>query len=362
MEMSELYYLVEFVRNMCYGGDRMNGGFQVKINSITVAGFKNIKKTKLELDNICALISTNNYGKSNLMEAIAFGFDFIHESRKSRKSMMSWIKGIPLCTVMQDDEYLFEVEFFDENLGDYKYVKYGFSFKWHRDDESGEVITGEWIEARENTSVRYNSFLKRNEGKYRKGKDTVAFRKIELDEDEMEVIKSFNLITLKPIIYVANVSEEDILNGGNSYYEAVKEYAKKENSEVVLICAKIESELAELNDTDKTLFLKDLGIEESGLDQLIKKTYSLLGLATFFTAGSDEVKAWTFKKGMKAPQCAGIIHSDFERGFIRAEIMSYDDFCKYGSEKEVKENGKMRLEGKDYLMQDGDICYFRFNV
>ena len=177
-----------------------------------------------------------------------------------------------------------------------------------------------------------------------------------------DIIKSFNLITLKPIIYVANVSEEDILNGGNSYYEAVKEYAKKENSEVVLICAKIESELAELNDTDKTLFLKDLGIEESGLDQLIKKTYSLLGLATFFTAGSDEVKAWTFKKGMKAPQCAGIIHSDFERGFIRAEIMSYDDFCKYGSEKEVKENGKMRLEGKDYLMQDGDICYFRFNV
>lgn len=190
----------------------------------------------------------------------------------------------------------------------------------------------------------------------------IPVRKIELDEDEMEVIKSFNLITLKPIIYVANVSEEDILNGGNSYYEAVKEYAKKENSEVVLICAKIESELAELNDTDKTLFLKDLGIEESGLDQLIKKTYSLLGLATFFTAGSDEVKAWTFKKGMKAPQCAGIIHSDFERGFIRAEIMSYDDFCKYGSEKEVKENGKMRLEGKDYLMQDGDICYFRFNV
>lgn len=187
MEMCELYYLVEFVINMCYGGNRMNGGFQVKINSITVAGFKNIKKTKLELDNICALISTNNYGKSNLIEAIAFGFDFIHESRKSRKSMMSWIKGIPLCTVMQDDEYLFEVEFFDENLGDYKYAKYGFSFKWHRDDESGEVITGEWIEARENTSVRYNSFLKRNEGKYRKGKDTVAFRKIELDDLQLAI-------------------------------------------------------------------------------------------------------------------------------------------------------------------------------
>ena len=159
----------------------------MKINSITVAGFKNIKKTKLELDSICALISANNYGKSNLMEAIDFGFDFIHESRKVRKNMMSWIKGIPLCTVMQDDEYFFEVEFYDEELGDYKYVKYGFSFKWHRDDESGEVITDEWIEARENTSVRYNTFLKRNEGKYRKGKGTVAYRKIELDTLQLAI-------------------------------------------------------------------------------------------------------------------------------------------------------------------------------
>ncbi len=154
----------------------------MKINSITVAGFKNIKKTRLELDSICALISTNNYGKSNLMEAIDFGFDFIHESRKGRKNMMSWIKGIPLCTIMQDDEYYFEVEFCDEELAEYKFVRYGFSFKWHRDDDSGEVINDEWIEARDNTSVRYNSFLKRNEGKYRKGKDTVAYRKIELDD------------------------------------------------------------------------------------------------------------------------------------------------------------------------------------
>ena len=190
----------------------------------------------------------------------------------------------------------------------------------------------------------------------------IPARKIELDEEELDVIKSFNLITLKPIIYVSNVSEEDILNGGNDYYKRVCDYAKEENSEVVMICAKIESELAELNDDDKKNFLQELGIEESGLDQLIKKTYSLLGLATFFTAGSDEVKAWTFKKGMKAPQCAGIIHTDFERGFIRAEVMSYDDLVKYGSEKNVKDNGKMRLEGKDYLMQDGDVCYFRFNV
>jgi len=190
----------------------------------------------------------------------------------------------------------------------------------------------------------------------------IPVRKIELSEDEIESIKSFNLITLKPVIYVANVSEGDIMNGGNSYYERVCEYAREENSEVVMICAKIESELAELNDEEKTEFLKDLGISESGMEQLIRKTYSLLGLATFFTVGTDEVKAWTFRKGMKAPQCAGIIHTDFERGFIRAEVTSYDDLIKYGSEKEAKDNGKVRLEGKEYLMQDGDICYFRFNV
>ena len=190
----------------------------------------------------------------------------------------------------------------------------------------------------------------------------IPVRKIDLDETELDIIKSFNLITAKPIIYVANVSEDDIINGGNDYYKLVCDYAKKEKSETVMICAKIESELAELNDDDKLVFLQDLGIPESGLDQLIKKTYSLLGLATFFTAGSDEVRAWTFKKGMLAPQCAGIIHTDFERGFIKAEVMSYDDLVKYGSEKEVKENGKMRLEGKEYVMQDGDICYFRFNV
>ena len=130
----------------------------------------------------------------------------------------------------------------------------------------------------------------------------------------------------------------------------------------VMICAKIESELAELNDDDKKLFLDELGIDESGLDKLIKKTYSLLGLATYFTVGSDEVKAWTFKKGMKAPACAGLIHTDFERGFIRAEVMSYVDLIKYKSENNVKEAGKMRLEGKDYIVQDGDICHFRFNV
>lgn len=159
----------------------------MRIISITVAGFKNIKKTKLELDSICAVISPNNFGKSNLIEAIDFGFDFIHESRKGRKNMMSWIRGIPLCTVMENDEYFFEMEFEDEELEDYRYAKYGFSFKWHRDDESGDVITNEWIEARENTSVRYTAFLKRSEGKYRKGKSTTGFRKLDIDDLQLAI-------------------------------------------------------------------------------------------------------------------------------------------------------------------------------
>lgn len=190
----------------------------------------------------------------------------------------------------------------------------------------------------------------------------IPARNLEFDSDEQKIISSFRLITAKPIIYVANVSEEDIMEGENNYVKEVKEYAKKENSTVVMICAKIESDLADLDDEEKTAFLKDLGIEESGLSSLIRSTYSLLGLATYFTVGSDEVKAWTFKLGMKAPACAGIIHTDFEKGFIRAEVMSYDDLIKCGSELKVKENGKMRLEGKDYTMQDGDICHFRFNV
>lgn len=189
----------------------------------------------------------------------------------------------------------------------------------------------------------------------------IPIRKINFEEEEYKMIKHFNLITAKPIIYMANVSEEDIQNG-NEYVEKVKEYAKAENAQVITVCAKIESELSELNDEDKLEFLKDLGIEESGLNKLIKATYDLLGLATYFTAGSDEVRAWTFKKGMKAPQCAGIIHTDFEKGFIKAEVMSYDDLKLYGNDKAVKEAGKLRLEGKDYIMQDGDICFFRFNV
>lgn len=190
----------------------------------------------------------------------------------------------------------------------------------------------------------------------------IPARKLDLDLEEKKLISGFRLITEKPIIYVANVSEEDIINGENEYVKKVKEYAHEENTEVVMICAKIESELSELELEEKQAFLKDLGIEESGLSSLIKSTYSLLGLATYFTVGSDEVKAWTFKKGMNAPACAGLIHTDFEKGFIRAEVMSYNDLIECGNELKVKEKGKMRLEGKDYIMQDGDICHFRFNV
>lgn len=190
----------------------------------------------------------------------------------------------------------------------------------------------------------------------------IPLRNIELDEEEEKILSSFNLITKKPIIYVANVSENDITSNGNEYVQKLKDYASKEESEVVMICAKIESELAELEEEEKIEFLHELGIEESGLSQLIKATYNLLGLKTYFTVGTDEVKAWTFKDGMKAPACAGIIHTDFEKGFIRAEVMSYDDLIDCGSELKVKEAGKMRLEGKEYIMQDGDICHFRFNV
>lgn len=189
----------------------------------------------------------------------------------------------------------------------------------------------------------------------------IPARRLEYTDEENKILKNFSLLTKKPIIYMANVSEDDIISG-NSYVEEVREYASKEGAKVVMLSAKVESELSELNEEDKLLFLEDLGIDESGLDKLIKATYDLLGLATFFTAGKDECRAWTFKKGMKAPECAGIIHSDFEKGFIRAEVTSYSDYKEYGGEKGAKENGKMRLEGKEYLMQDGDIVFFRFNV
>ena len=190
----------------------------------------------------------------------------------------------------------------------------------------------------------------------------IPLRLINYTNEEIEVLKSYKFLKLKPIIYLANINEYNINNKNNNYIQIVEEYAKKEGSKLIKICAKIESELSELEENDKQEMLKALGIKRSGLDQLIQTTYDLLNLATFFTVGTDEVRAWTFKKGMNARDCSGIIHSDFARGFIRAEVISYNDLINYGSELKVKEQGKARLEGKDYLMQDGDICHFRFNV
>jgi GTP-binding protein YchF len=188
-----------------------------------------------------------------------------------------------------------------------------------------------------------------------------ALRRVDFSKDEKAYLKSFNLLTMKPIIYLANVKEDE-LTIDNDYVKSVQEYAKVEEAKIVKACAKMEADLSDMDDNEKKEMLESVGIKESGLDQLIKATYDLLGLATYFTGGPDEVRAWTFRKGMNAKECAGIIHTDFEKGFIKAEIMSYEDLDKYGSELKVKEAGKTRLEGKDYLMQDGDICYFRFNV
>ena len=190
--------------------------------------------------------------------------------------------------------------------------------------------------------------------------NNVPCRKLEYDKDELKLLKAFNLLTMKPVIYVANIKENDI-GKENQYVKQVKEYADKDNSEVITLCAKIEEELSGFDDEEKKEYLKELGIEESGLDKLIKASYNLLGLQTYFTAGPKEVRAWTFKKGMKAPACAGIIHSDFEKGFIRAEVISFEDYKKYNGEKGAKEAGKLRSEGKEYVMQDGDVCLFRFN-
>ncbi len=181
-------------------------------------------------------------------------------------------------------------------------------------------------------------------------------------EEEKVLLKNFQFITAKPIIYVANVNEEDAVVGENEYTKKVAAYAGQENAGVIVMSAKLESELAELESEDKENFLKEIGIANSGLDKLIFATYDLLGLQTFFTVGKDECRAWTFPKGMVAKKCAGLIHSDFERGFIKAEIMKFQDLADYKDEKKVQEAGKLYLEGKDYIMQDGDIAYFRFNV
>ncbi|MBR7043188.1 MAG: redox-regulated ATPase YchF [Prevotella sp.] len=181
-------------------------------------------------------------------------------------------------------------------------------------------------------------------------------------KDEQDCARNLFLLTTKPVLYVCNVAEGDAKDG-NEWTRRVGELAREEGSEMMVIAAKTEEDIAELESyDDKQMFLEELGLEESGVNRLIKKAYALLNLETFITAGEMEVKAWTYKRGWKAPQCAGVIHTDFEKGFIRAEVIKYDDYIRYGSEAAVKEAGKMGIEGKDYVVQDGDIMHFRFNV
>lgn len=181
-------------------------------------------------------------------------------------------------------------------------------------------------------------------------------------KEDQKIAKELFLLTTKPVLYVCNVDEKSAVNG-NKYVEQVKEAVKNENARLLIVAAKIESEIAEFDNYDeRQMFLNEIGLEESGVSRLIKSAYALLDLQTYFTAGEMEVKAWTFRKGWKAPQCAGVIHTDFEKGFIRAEVIKYDDFIKYGSEAAVREAGKIHVEGKDYLPEDGDVMHFLFNV
>ena len=184
------------------------------------------------------------------------------------------------------------------------------------------------------------------------------------DDDEAALAKEYNLLTAKPVIFAANVTEDDLADdgAGNKYVQAVRDWAKNENCEVFVICAQIEQEISELDDDEKKMFLEDLGISSSGLDKLVAASYRLLGLISYLTAGETETRAWTIVKGTKAPQAAGKIHTDFERGFIRAEVVNYQDLLDCGSYTAAKEKGLVGLEGKDYVVKDGDVILFRFNV
>jgi len=188
-------------------------------------------------------------------------------------------------------------------------------------------------------------------------------RSVELSDEEKLLVRDLHLLTMKPVLYAANVSEDEVADtDGNEYVQIVRDFAAGEGAEVVPISAKVESEIAELEGEDKEMFLEELGMSESGLNRLIRAAYKLLGLYTYFTAGVQEVRAWTIVKGTKAPQAAGVIHTDFERGFIRAEVVSFEDLAAAGSMAGVREKGQLRLEGKDYVVRDGDVMHFRFNV
>ncbi len=189
----------------------------------------------------------------------------------------------------------------------------------------------------------------------------LSARSLEIDKDDLVWVEDLSLLTLKPILYACNVSEDDAKDG-NTYVEQIRKIAEAEGAEVLIISAKIESEIVQLDPEEQEMFLDDLGLTESGMDRLIAASYKLLALDTYFTAGEKEVRAWTILKGTKAPQAAGVIHSDFEKGFIRAEVIAYDDFVELGSEVACREKGKLRVEGKEYIVKDGDILHFRFNV
>ncbi|MBR1599788.1 MAG: redox-regulated ATPase YchF [Lachnospiraceae bacterium] len=205
-------------------------------------------------------------------------------------------------------------------------------------------------------------FMKKIKEHLENGKLAITF---EVDgDDEEKWMKEYNLLTAKPVIFAANVAEDDLADdgAGNEYVDKVKGYAKEYNSEVFVVCAQIEQEISELEDDEKKMFLEDLGLSESGLDKLIRASYSLLGLISFLTTGEDETRAWTIKRGTKAPQAAGKIHTDFERGFIRAEVVNYKDLVENGSMLAAKEKGLVRSEGKEYVVEDGDVVLFKFNV
>ena len=214
-------------------------------------------------------------------------------------------------------------------------------------------------QARANKEAQYEmSVLEKVAAELNEGK---SVRQIKLSEEEAELIKPLGMLSAKPIIYAANVSEDDLASG-NEYVEQVREIAAKDNAQVVIVSAQVESELVELSEEEKADFLEALGVEEGGLKSLIRATYELLGLRTYFTSGEKETRAWTIKAGMSAPQAAGVIHTDFERGFIRAETVAYDDLVSSGSMGAAKEKGLVRIEGKDYVVNEGDVMLFRFNV
>ena len=213
------------------------------------------------------------------------------------------------------------------------------------------------------TIAKELALMERIKARLEDGKMAKSFDDIN-DEDEQQWLESYNLLTYKPVIFAANVAEDDLADDGtsNAGVQAVREYAKREDCEVFVVCAEIEQEIAELDDDEKSMFLEELGLKESGLEKLIKASYSLLGLISYLTAGEPEVRAWTITEGTKAPQAAGKIHTDFERGFIRAEVVNYQDLLDCGSYSAAKEKGLVGLEGKDYVVKDGDVVLFRFNV